>query len=365
MDHISINPVSATDSFDVPCRYRHREDDFPPFAKYPHILGWSDDDANFAGNWSSDPKWDNFRVRKPVREAELLLQGWLYFGLIRTFFAADSTSMFQQWNKDGHCFITTKYLHQLLSLQQTYYLNMEAEHLKAVLVLQRVCLAKTREILANVYRDHSRVNGKIVFSIAILAQRLETFLYQRQIDRKQDLTDLGQLVSLHSWPLGAVYASDFITSRLKSAGWCPHEIHRIKQLSPASRYIVSFMERPHPELRHGDDCDDEHCVAYNLVESDYETKHVCGTGKCSWIEAESERLMSILNEDDIPVVLLEEDSPFKYSLRVQKASECKDYVAISHVWSDGLGNPQANALPLCQAQRLARLARNTLKYLLT
>ncbi|VUC19908.1 unnamed protein product [Clonostachys rosea] len=35
-----------------------------------------------------------------------------------------------------------------------------------------------------------------------------------------------------------------------------------------------------------------------------------------------------------------------------------EYIAISHVWSDGLGNPNKNAIPQCQLQRLSHHIRN-------
>ena len=40
--------------------------------------------------------------------------------------------------------------------------------------------------------------------------------------------------------------------------------------------------------------------------------------------------------------------------RQRDAEEGHGYVAISHVWSDGLGNPSRNALPMCQVMRLQK-----------
>jgi hypothetical protein len=37
-------------------------------------------------------------------------------------------------------------------------------------------------------------------------------------------------------------------------------------------------------------------------------------------------------------------------IRRKMASDC--YIALSHVWSDGLGNPNDNALPVCQIRRI-------------
>ena len=31
------------------------------------------------------------------------------------------------------------------------------------------------------------------------------------------------------------------------------------------------------------------------------------------------------------------------------------YIALSHVWADGLGNPKANSLPQCQLRRIYKL----------
>ena len=41
------------------------------------------------------------------------------------------------------------------------------------------------------------------------------------------------------------------------------------------------------------------------------------------------------------------------SLSVEEAQSGSRYIAISHVWSGGLGNPKGNALPLCQLRKLA------------
>ena len=357
MDHISLSHQTNGMRVQVSCLYRHRDDDFPPFVKYPGIMGWTEQDVRYPGNWSSDSKWDSSTPRKPKQEAELLLQGWLYFGLVRTFFAEDSTPLFQSRDHTNRCFVSSKFLPQLLTLQQAYYLNMDARHLKHVLTLQKYCLAKTREVLRIVYEDHSRVDESIVFSIAVLGQTLESFIYRRQIDRQNDLEGYNPLLPLNHWPLGSTYKSDLVSRKLRSAGWCPHEIRRIGRLSPTSRYLVSFMDRPHPEIRHGTKCDELRCTAYNMDIATYETEHVCETGKCDWLPSDGQTLSNILESGDIPVVSFQETEETGPKLRLLKASQCKEYIAYSHVWSDRLGNPRENAMPLCQIRRLALMAR--------
>ena len=40
-------------------------------------------------------------------------------------------------------------------------------------------------------------------------------------------------------------------------------------------------------------------------------------------------------------------------IRIEKADPSTRYTAISHVWSDGLGNPNSNGLPQCQLEWLS------------
>lgn len=46
--------------------------------------------------------------------------------------------------------------------------------------------------------------------------------------------------------------------------------------------------------------------------------------------------------------------------RIVKSTPEIPYIAISHVWIDGLGNPNANSLPVCQLARLRHLVEEVL-----
>jgi hypothetical protein len=63
----------------------------------------------------------------------------------------------------------------------------------------------------------------------------------------------------------------------------------------------------------------------------------------------------LLCKGDIPLITFVSNDSFGSRLKVQAFSEGNmesSYVAISHVWSDRLGNLRENALPACQLQRL-------------
>lgn len=75
----------------------------------------------------------------------------------------------------------------------------------------------------------------------------------------------------------------------------------------------------------------------------------------------------ILSEEAVPTITVMEDeqagSSGSVRLSVEKSQESshvqvKPYVAISHVWSDGLGNPHNNSLPQCQLKRIQTLVND-------
>lgn len=76
---------------------------------------------------------------------------------------------------------------------------------------------------------------------------------------------------------------------------------------------------------------------------------------CRHIASTSEEASRILEEGGIPLISLDPlqtNSGLDSRLKVVRYRSSQRYVAISHVWSDGLGNVEQNSLPLCQIKRL-------------
>jgi hypothetical protein len=64
------------------------------------------------------------------------------------------------------------------------------------------------------------------------------------------------------------------------------------------------------------------------------------------------KLISIINEDNVPIIQLSGIDNSSTELVVTEANFQREFVAISHIWSGGLGNPHSNSLPICQLKRL-------------
>lgn len=56
-----------------------------------------------------------------------------------------------------------------------------------------------------------------------------------------------------------------------------------------------------------------------------------------------------------------EESTAELKIELVESTDDTCYVALSHVWADGLGNPFGNALPKCQLLGLQTLAREVLR----
>ena len=99
------------------------------------------------------------------------------------------------------------------------------------------------------------------------------------------------------------------------------------------------------------------CQASMMDWNTYRTKHVegCSEHRCDDVGPSMEEVGTILQDGDIHLIAMDPSAvPSQIEVvRYQEETEyCNGYVAISHVWSDGPGNPKANSLPRCQLERI-------------
>ncbi|KAL9090252.1 MAG: hypothetical protein Q9159_002057 [Coniocarpon cinnabarinum] len=157
---------------------------------------------------------------------------------------------------------------------------------------------------------------------------------------------------------------DWIKGRLLwRAGWCSKEVDEFlhKSQKVSRLYTLTFIEQQ-PRLNH-DACAKKRAKAcrYDHVnEARYRSKHrpSCARDTCKLWGPEGEALSSLLQTLDAgftPVIVFEDRDLSSSTPSIKCAQErSRPYVAISHVWQDGLGNVSQNALPLCQLRELQK-----------
>ncbi|KAK4033341.1 hypothetical protein C8A01DRAFT_40205 [Parachaetomium inaequale] len=146
-----------------------------------------------------------------------------------------------------------------------------------------------------------------------------------------------------------------LRAAMLKGGWCPGDIARIGDSFnsiAAYYYFSNFQPDPgHPDLHK--DCPFYGCT----LSSPVKPQHMSADCTCpGMIPFSEESLVEIYESDCIPCFTIgrTEDGSIGIALssisldsEAQKDPENR-YIALSHVWSEGTGNPSANALPFCQ-----------------
>jgi hypothetical protein len=288
------------------------------------------------------------------------LQSWLYFGLLAEFFGEDLTCFdYKEFIKvtPGGTTITTeelpRYVWYLQAMRRHGPRDEVLKHMHEVdkclhlanTVLNRVArqVVSTRELITEVW---SPLNV-VLLSIVILAEYLGSAL-EKMFDWKR-LTKRPELI----WEF------PHLETALLNAGWCAGEISRFREdCNSTCRYYLSTIDR-HALQKNHERCNSHRgCLAHQIEYSTYKPRHTTncqGLPGCKEVGPSTQDVVANIQAGGIPVVVVKKPAD-SASMRVEvHLAKEVPYVAISHVWSDGLGNPNRNCLNQCQLNRIQSL----------
>lgn len=150
--------------------------------------------------------------------------------------------------------------------------------------------------------------------------------------------------------------------RLLELGWCPNMIRRVDtDLGLEGLYYASLIPSFGTGQTH-DKCEDHSCVASNVEKGKYQGQHApmyclcqdwgCDHKEvkkchCKHIPISASDLTTAFDGGGFPLVKFKDDG-----IEIVSFKSGIKYVAISHVWSDGRGNENYNALPICQLKAI-------------
>ncbi|KAL4745633.1 hypothetical protein BDW72DRAFT_211131 [Aspergillus terricola var. indicus] len=277
---------------------------------------------------------------------------WLYFGMLHYIFGdqLDQSDFILRYEKEGQRqYITTRYLHKYVENADDWKNNNRR--------------ARTVEI---VYKVLDALPGYIRFigKEMCLAIRLAS-LSLWNVATKRDGPQTNPRL-LGAWSLTSKELEDLSLFD----GWCPLDAERCCKSGiylDTQAYLLQLRRtKPSWNNRTHESCKKTQCVADNIDESNYVTSHVQEDCSCSHIHADIEQLRTILLDEGIPLAMIapcgeDELGNEQYELKIVRKRTNKPYVAISHVWAEGLGNPQGNSLPHCQLAFLYKQARRLLR----
>ncbi|KAJ6528496.1 hypothetical protein B0H19DRAFT_1274718 [Mycena capillaripes] len=360
--------LSAMDFFDIPAGASHirvpykciEPYDGGDFFNYPARKGWGENEL-FGG--------DNFGNRSDA-EVEAFFQTWLYFGTLTSvfklngidvdtqeFIATDEQSgelivkisaalprRLRDWRMKGNRDFESKAAENTVAMVK-----------KVATFVDRYCCAAGRERAAPTSAVPWPVRSEISLSIIALG-----FIFS------------GAIRDLYKSPTFAMKwgASQMLKSKLLSAGWCPMDVRRLFfDVGIDGQYYLAQAKFPHDINLHRR-CDERTCHARTVDEAKYVTPHM-HPGKPCQENVSTREVVKVIRNEGIPVLSWVKDidgGGSRFIVDDAGVSELP-FVAISHVyvfvlickpptsygfarWSDGLGNPKENALPVCQLERI-------------
>lgn len=191
--------------------------------------------------------------------------------------------------------------------------------------------------------------GNTHFACVLLYQSL-LHAWQNNFSRAEETVDYEFEFCNHS---------PWLQKRLEREGWCPYTIAKLAKDCRMMAYGYSYGTKRTYLADHGN-CSKVACFANNIEASTVtplSKRHVTDNCDCFTIEAPVEEITEMLQRGEIPVLRIATDDGYKLSLHCREAEPNREggrYVALSHVWADGLGSPNSNSIFQCQLVRIAR-----------
>lgn len=144
---------------------------------------------------------------------------------------------------------------------------------------------------------------------------------------------------------------------LGPSGYCEFQIERMIEngLDVSVMYFTSRLARSETGKNH-DRCTLEACTADQIDAETYKTKHIDAHCKCQHYRVAYDDLYTILAQGYLPLLRISSGPSLSDTwVEIVSSKDCSRYVAISHVWAEGLGNAENNSLPRCQLRSLAKM----------
>jgi hypothetical protein len=335
------------------------------FHDFPNTIGWvlSDETLEF----KPDP------AKTAKIKFDQFLQSWLFFGLLHTVLQKPSKELSRAGAlvSDSEEFINTTNLNNYLegwsrdvAEQDTHSRSLRM--IRAQVALERAC---------RVVREYCSDDGKMKkpeghpcyvdpvlgLSLMVLGETLTNA--KSKIAEKSGLSITGW----HGDPMEGWGTPTCVLEKMMDDGWCRKlvEVLKLQLRSHATSILAAFASHEQNNAKTAylieghEECTKDRCKL-KFVESGgkYVTQHQLSCPRhpkhrnhsndesvCKFIPLEIKDVVKHLEKHHIPLL---EYNKEEGKVTVQKYEPYTPYATLSHVWSDGYGNPDANLLWRCQ-----------------
>ena len=334
-----------------------KEYDGGPFMTYPSRTGNLPDPrivGLFPGHFPYSQQMQLASL--PKRELESFYQTWLFFGLIHEILGSLYVPKdFIYTCEDRDDYTTAVSTSKLIIALEDWIARIQADTENPPVTYEHVarCLCMLHAAL-NVPTVRSNFDPAIKLSLASLGQTL--------VYAAKKAFNVEDRVQNNKCPLawGLLIDDDYWKGRFLAHGWCVTEVKLILDttLSLQTRHFLACIDKTDTEQNH-QGCDTQHCMVYQNDLGAYQTQHVSKGCNCKEIPIDPRTLHNILRTNALPLIRVRRGQTLgDLSVDILASQPKCRYVALSHVWADGLGNPYANALPRCQLSYIGRIIKD-------
>ena len=286
----------------------------------------------------------------PTRELESFFQAWLFFGLINEILGDLCTADdFVRTAADGGSKVITT--SQLPTILDRWVQRVQQGDLKPSYDHVAECLRLVHDVL--------RVAGPVFdpnlkFSLVSLGE-----LFEYAANKAFLIEDFAKYNKCPgTWP--TLLDEPTRASSMQEHGWCPSQLALLlPRTCPVQLvYFLTRLSLPDVSGRHLT-CDQYKCTAHQIIPDQYKTRHFTANCDCNHWAADVSTIDSILKDGRLPLLRIIPRHPLAdLTVEIVASEPSSRYVALSHVWADGLGNPTENALPRCQLRYLHHLLQH-------
>lgn len=294
------------------------------------------------------------------RRVASFLQAWLYFGLLETILGKKvKVSYLMRRNSNGCNSLYTRNLHFCLHAKvfhiriKNYDKKPEVQQAMGknlllardwLLRLTAFGFGKFKENLDRDYPGFMDLISIIAPAVVRLIEAIkETMMYVFENWPMQSLANLHV-------PFAAV---ELRRARLRLLGWCEFQISLLEATTNQSTmdWLVNTSIRQ-DTLGH-ELCTPMACAKNNVDVSTYKQRHCVPDCQCAPLFPNQKQIEEILQRDQLPVIEIAYPNIHpKLIVQAVDKRNTGDYVAISHVWVDGLGGSTEKGLLTCQVLRI-------------
>ncbi|KAI7366589.1 hypothetical protein KC354_g4027 [Hortaea werneckii] len=362
MDHLLFphNPISPLTRVPYVCDVQydgHEWRTYPIRAGWPQVLP-ADNLPAFAVQ--------ELRENSPDEPLAKFLQTWVFFGFLHKLLAPFGLYDADEYigeDAQGKYFRTNCLLDRLVEWQaQINQAAPSAEEKRVVCEDVKQCLELAEATLrvlgpapgeSNV-RHHPDFDPGIKLSLAALCHTIGSAIKVALLLPKEE-SNTPQGWANFGWQHQR-------QAEMIDHGWCPSEIAVLRREfhTLSAQTYLQHMEKPGLGLTHGN-CSSMRCEKLQIIKDQYRTAHVegcrCKAADLKDIDPDLQAVIRHLEAGTFPVLRIDGDNERNVRIEAIPYTAGTSYVALSHVWADGLGNPSAIELPPCQLLRLRGLVR--------